>query len=144
MNCEKEVPRSGFLSCVALYGFCHDLGSGLGSGFDATKSEWGVWHDSMQGCGIADFCISLPCSSLAAIDRPGRVAPAIKGRTGATPPFLPLVRHVGRGACGRAWGTARPPLSGVAPVQIIPAGRLRTKLRTQTPRGRETRRRQAP
>ena len=43
------------------------------------------------------------------------------------PPFLPLYRHAGRGGVTAGVPPPAPSLLGVAPVQLIPAGRLRTR-----------------
>ncbi len=103
-----------------------------------TYSEGGLFPFWRWVCFPAHFAISLPHCYLAAVDRPDRAAPAVKGRTGATPPFLPLVRHAGRGGVSGyvSIGVSPPPPPfGVAPVQIIPAGRLRARLRTHTQAG---------
>ena len=87
----------------------------------------GMGHKSAGGCYTAHFSILLYHSSLPTTTRPDRADTEEKGKTGATPPFLPLVRHSGVwfGAVFGAWYAAQPsPHFGVAPVQIIPAGRL--------------------
>ena len=100
-----------------------------------TQSEGGVFPKMVGGCFPHPFPMLLYFRLLSAIARPDRAAPEVRARTGATPPFLPLVRHAGRGGVsgGVSIGVSpHPPPFGVAPVQIIPAGRLRTR----TTRGR--------
>ena len=103
-----------------------------------------MFHESGVGCSTPHFAISLPGSHLAVVDRQASAAPAGTSGTEATPPLLPLVRHAVGGACSRPCSIPCTPPLGVASVQFIPAGRLRTKLRTQTPNWRETRRRKTP
>ena len=108
-------------------------GQGRGRTGVLRPQRGGVQHGSAMLCYRVHFAISLPCRYLAAIDRPDRAAPAVKGRTGATPPFLPLVRHGGGGFATGFATSPTPPFWGVAPVPFFPAGRLRARLRTQTP-----------
>ena len=61
---------------------------------------------------------------LLATTRPDRAAPEVRGRTEATPLLLPLVRHSKGGGVTGSVATPTPPFWGVAPVQLIPAGRL--------------------
>ena len=92
---------------------------------DATRTRGVVWHDSAMLCNTTTLCISLIMQVLFNYSRPARADPAKNGRTGATPPFLPLYRHAWRG--GVTGGVAPPtlPFLGVAPVRLIPAGRLK-------------------
>ena len=95
----------------------------------------GVFPIMVGVCFPHPFPMLLYFRLLSAIARPDRAAPDVRGRTGATPPFLPLVRHAGRGGVsgGVSIGVSpHPPPLGVAPVRFIPAGRLRTR----TTRGR--------
>ena len=62
-----------------------------------TQSEGGVFPKMVGGCFPHPFPMLLFFRLLSAIARPDRAAPEVRGRTGATPPFLPLVRHAGRG-----------------------------------------------
>ena len=94
---------------------------------NVTRSEGMVLQESAMGCSTAHYPISLLGSYLSVIARPARADPAEKGRTGATPPLLPLYRHAGKGGCYSRCSTAYTPLWGVAPVQFIPAGRLPTR-----------------
>ena len=57
------------------------------------------------------------------LDRPTRTAPAVQGRTGATPPFWPLVRHGEGEVHHRVQHPAlhpTPAVGGVAPVPMYP------------------------
>ena len=108
-------------------------GSGVTVGVTAgvtrnvTPTEGGVLHQQQEGCYIPLFHLSPPLFGFFVLDRLTRAAPAEREKTGATPPFLPLVRH-GEG--------------GVTPVSIsIPAGRLRARPRHE--RGRADERRDA-
>ena len=94
-----------------------------------THSEGGVFQELPKGCSTVIFLMLLCCRGLSATTRPDRATPEVRGGTGAPPPFLPLVRHAGREGVpgGVPMGVPPPPpLFGVAPVQIIPAGRLRS------------------
>ena len=100
-----------------------------------THSEGGVFPIMVGGCFPHPFPMLLSLWHLYAIHRPNRAAPEVQGRTGATPHLLPLVRHAWRGdvSGGVSIGVSPPsPPFGVAPVQFIPAGRLRKR----TPSGR--------
>ena len=93
------------------------------------RSEGGLEQDSAMWWNTAHFPISLPCRYLAAITRPARAAPAEKGRTGATPSFLPLYRHAGRGG-GTGGGTQpTPPLFRGRSRPIYPYGKAESKTR---------------
>ena len=96
----------------------------------APNIRGGMGHKSAGGCSTAIFLTLLYHRRLPATTRPDRADTGEKGRTEATPPFLPLVRQsgLGFGAGGVTWFGAHPapPLMGVASVQIIPAGRLPT------------------
>ena len=72
----------------------------------------------MSICNTAHFAISLPCRHLAALARPARTDPAEKGRTGATPPFLPLYRQTGRGVCNRVCNNPTPLFQGSLPSHL--------------------------
>ena len=95
-----------------------------------TYSEGGLFPILDRVCFHTVFAISLPRCYLAAVYRPDHAAPEVRRRTGATPPFLPLVRHAGGGFVSRfvsQFVSHRKPPFGVAPVRFIPAGRLRTR-----------------
>ena len=96
-----------------------------------TQTRGGVYQDSVMRCTSTIVPIYLPQRGLSVIARPARTDPAEKGRTGATPPFLPLYRQTGRGVYQPVYHRL-PPFSGVAPVRFIPTGRFRTR----TPSGR--------
>ena len=97
----------------------------------APETRGGLGHKSAGGCSTAIFLTLLYHRRLPTTTRPDRAALAEKGRTEATPPLLPLVRQTRAGVWGRVcdmvWGIPCPPLMGVASVQFIPAGRLRTR-----------------
>ncbi len=78
-----------------------------------TYSEGGLFPFWRWVCFPAHFAISLPRSYLAAVDRPDRTAPEVRGRTGATPPFLPLERHAGRGFVSRFVSHRKPPFGSL-------------------------------
>ena len=61
-----------------------------------TYSEGGVFPFSRWVCFPPHFSMLLFFRCFAVITRPDRAAPEVRGGTGATPPFLPLVRHAGR------------------------------------------------
>ena len=48
-----------------------------------------------QGGGVPSppSIVSLSLFGVSSYDRPTRTAPAVRGKTGATPPFVPLARH---------------------------------------------------
>ena len=95
----------------------------------------GMGHKSAGGCSTAIFLTLLYHRRLPATTRPDRADTGEKGKTEATPPFC---RSIGKQGGGlgqgllQGFGAYPAPLMGVASVQIIPAGRLRT----QTPSGR--------
>ena len=62
-----------------------------------TQTKGGLFQESAMRCTSTIIHNSLPCGYLTAITRPARTDPAEKGRTGATPLFLPLYRQTGRG-----------------------------------------------
>ena len=57
----------------------------------------GMGHKSAGGCSTAIFLTLLHQRCLPTTTRPDRVDTEEKGRTEATPPFLPLVRQTGLG-----------------------------------------------
>ena len=57
----------------------------------------GMGHKSAGGCYTAIFLILLCCRCLSTTTRPDRADTEEKGKTEATPPFLPLYRQTGRG-----------------------------------------------
>ena len=63
----------------------------------ATNIRGGMGHKSAGGCSTAIFLTLLYHSSLDATTKPDRADTAEKGKTEATPPFLPLVRQSGLG-----------------------------------------------
>ena len=86
-----------------------------------TESEGGVFQETAVGCSIASFLTLLYSSSLDATAKPDCTAPGVRGRTGATPPFLPLVRQTGRGGVpgGVPEGVPPPPpLLGSLPSDL--------------------------
>ena len=92
---------------------------------------------------MTHFSISLSHCSMSAMDRPARAAPAEKGRTGATPPFLPLYRQTGRG--GVTGGVTSPtPLFRGRSRSIYPCGKAPNKAPDTDDKRTLTRRRQAP
>ena len=107
---------------------------------NVTRSEGRVLQESAMGCSTAHIPISLLGSYLSVIARPARADPAEKGRTGATPLFLPLYRHAGRGGCYSRCSTACPLPFGGRSRPIYPCGKT-----PNTDHKRAlTRRRQAP
>ena len=99
-----------------------------------------MFPESAVVCFHTHFVISLPVSHLAVVDRTASAAPAGTSGDGSDPPFYAAgAARKGR-VCFLVCFLVTTPLSGVASVQFIPAGRLRT----QTTRGRETRRRKTP
>ena len=74
-------------------------GSGVTVGVTAgvtrnvTPTEGGVLHQQQEGCYIPLFHLSPPLFVFFVLDRLTRAAPAEREKTGATPTFLPLVRH---------------------------------------------------
>ena len=83
----------------------------------ATNSRGGLWHESELICGSTIFPMLLCCICLSTTHRPDRSAPEVRGRTRATPHFLPLYRQTGR------WGVT----GGVTPP-APPLGSLPSKL----------------
>ena len=63
----------------------------------ATYIRGGMGHKSAGGCSTAIFLTLLYHSSLDATTKPDRADTEEKGKTEATPPFLPLYRQTGRG-----------------------------------------------
>ena len=76
----------------------------------ATYIRGGMGHKSAGGCSNAIFFILLCCRGLSTTTRPDRADTEEKGKTEATPPFLPLVRQsgLGFGAGGVTWFGAHP------------------------------------
>ena len=83
-----------------------------------TQTRGGVYQDSVMRCTSTIVPIYLPQRGLSVIARPARSDPAEKGRTGATPPFLPLYRQTGRGGCTSRCTTAYPPFQGSLPSDL--------------------------
>ena len=77
-----------------------------------------MYQDSVMRCTSTIVPIYLPQRGLSVIARPARTDPAEKGRTGATPPFLPLYRQTGRGGCTSRCTTAYPPFQGSLPSDL--------------------------
>ncbi len=73
--------------------------SGVRSGVReiATETMGGVWQEMELFCGSTYFPMLLCCGCLSTTARPDRAALAVRGRTGATPPFLPLERQTVKG-----------------------------------------------
>ena len=63
----------------------------------ATNIRGGMGHKSAGGCSTAIFLILLCCRGLSTTTRPDRADTEEKGKTEATPPFLPLYRQTWRG-----------------------------------------------
>ena len=63
----------------------------------APNIRGGMGHKSAGGCSTAIFLILLCCRGLSTTTRLDRADTEEKGRTEATPPFLPLYRQTGRG-----------------------------------------------
>ena len=88
-----------------------------------TQTRGGVYQDSVMRCTSTIVPIYLPQRGLSVIARPARTDPAEKGRTGATPPFLPLVRHAERGGVSGSVSigvSPHPPLWGSLPSFPFP------------------------
>ena len=83
-----------------------------------TQTRGGVYQDSVMRCTNTIFPIYLPQRGLSVIARPARSDPAEKGRTGATPPFLPLYRQTGRGVCNRVCNNPTPLFQGSLPSHL--------------------------
>ena len=105
-----------------------------------TQTRGGVYQDSVMRCTSTIVPIYLPQRGLSVIARPARTDPAEKGRTGATPPFLPLYRQAGRGGGVPAGVPPPPPLFRGRSRPIYPYG----KAPDTDPKRALTRRRQAP
>ena len=89
-----------------------------------TRTRGGVYQDSVMRCASTIVPIYLPQRGLSVIARPARTDPAEKGRTGATPPFLPLYRQTGRGGCTSRCTTAYPPPFRGRSRPIYPYGKV--------------------
>ena len=76
----------------------------------ATNIRGGMGHKSAGGCSTAIFLILLCFRSLSTTTRPDRADTEEKGKTEATPPFLPLYRQtrLGFGAGFVTWFGAYP------------------------------------
>ena len=91
-----------------------------------TRTQGGVSQKQQGGCPIPPFHLSLSLFGFSSYDRPTRTAPAVRGKTGATPPFVPLARHGEGWVSGTVSGTVSdPPLAfgEVAPVCMYPCGK---------------------
>ena len=88
----------------------------------ATYIRGGMGHKSAGGCFTAIFLTLLYHCCLPTTTRPDRADTEEKGRTEATPPFLPLVRQSGRGfGAGFVTGFGAypaPPLWGSLPSKL--------------------------
>ena len=58
-----------------------------------TRTQGGVSQKQQGGCPIPPFHVSLSLFVFSSYDRPTRTAPAVRGKTGSTPHFVPLSRH---------------------------------------------------
>ena len=67
----------------------------------APNIRGGMGHKSAGGCSTAIFLTLLYHSSLDATTKPDRADTEEKGKTEATPPFLPLVAAIRAGVWGR-------------------------------------------
>ena len=86
-------------------------------------TEGGVQHTQRGGCNSTPAMFPPAVFGFFVLDRPTRTAPAVQGRTGATPPFSPLARHGDGGGAspGATPGATPPPAFGrVAPVSMYP------------------------
>ena len=91
-----------------------------------TLTQGGVSQKQQGGCPIPTFHFSLSLFGVSSYDRPTRTAPAVRGKTGATPHFVPLARHGDGGVSGTVSGTVSDPLPAfgeVAPVCMYPCGK---------------------
>ena len=52
-----------------------------------TRTQGGVSQKQQGGCPIPPFHFALSLFVFSSYDRPTRTAPAVRGETGATPPF---------------------------------------------------------
>ena len=93
MNRTNGVPPRGAIQD----GFCCAPCTMLVPIQPGTQTRGGVYQDSVMRCTSTIVPIYLPQRGLSVIARPARTDPVEKGRTGATPPFLPLYRQTGRG-----------------------------------------------
>ena len=88
----------------------------------ATNIRGGMGHKSAVGCSTAIFLTLLYYRGLPATTWPDRADTEEKGRTEATPPFLPLVRQSGLGfGAGFVTGFGAypaPPLWGSLPSKL--------------------------
>ena len=109
--------------------------------FFATYIRGGLWQESAFFCGSTHF-VYFFASQWFSLLLPGHPAPEGEGRgkTRATPPFLPLYRQTGKGVCGRVCGIPCPPLFGGRSRLICPCG----KAPNLNPKRALRRRRQAP
>ena len=88
-----------------------------------TQSEGGVFPIMVGGGVPHSFSYVVVFAVLSAILRPDRAEPEVRGRTGATPPFLPLVRHAERGGVSGSVSigvSPHPPLWGSLPSCPFP------------------------
>ena len=86
----------------------------------------GMGHKSAGGCYTTHFSILLYNSSLPTTTRPDRADTEEKGKTEATPPFLPLYRQTGRGVgagCVTWFGAYPAPPYGGRFRPIFPCGK---------------------
>ena len=95
--------------------------SGVRSGVQeiATETMGGVWQEMALFCGSTYFPMLLCCGCLSTTTRPDRAALAVRGRKGATPPFLPLERQTVRG--GVAWYVAPNVAYPAPPLGSLPS-----------------------
>ena len=114
MNRRNGVPISGAIQDC----FCCAPCTMLVPMRPGTRTRGGVYQDSVMRCTSTIVPIYLPQRGLSVIARPARTDPAEKGRTGATPPFLPLYRQTGRGGCTSRCTTAYPPFQGSLPSDL--------------------------
>ena len=112
----RRLDRSGVLAGVLAGVLDH-----------ATPTEGGVWHTQREGV----WHTPRPCFAVVvrAVRRRAstRTAPAVRDKTGATPPFWPLARHGSGGVWHAVWHPAWHTLpavgGGVAPVCMYPCGK---------------------
>ena len=74
-----------------------------------TRTQGGVSQKQQGGCPIHTFQFSLSLFGSSSYDRPTRTAPEVRGKTGATPPFVPLARHGEGRVSGTVSGTVSAP-----------------------------------
>ena len=104
---------------------------------NGTQTERGVYQEQRGGCTTPPVVFALSLLVSFVLARRSRTAPAVRDKTGATPPFVPLERHgegwVSATVSGtvsdpfpRRWGRSRPYVSLREGSPAAPAGRTTT------------------